>query len=90
MGDVITEGLTNGEADLVTLLDAATRDGTVALVIDQPGSIAQLVRALARSRHTLGVVCIVIGVAILVDGTLGSIGTGARPEAPCAVPPTVG
>lgn len=42
----------NSEADLVKLLDAAASHGTAALVIDQPGSIAQLALALARSRET--------------------------------------
>lgn len=41
----------NSEPDLVKLLDEAESHGTVALVIDQPGSIAQLVLALARHRE---------------------------------------
>lgn len=41
----------NDEADLVGLLDAAAGHGTVALVIDQPGSIAQLALAIAARRE---------------------------------------
>jgi transposase len=41
----------NSEPALVKLLDEAATHGTVALVIDQPGSIAQLALALARQRE---------------------------------------
>lgn len=43
--------ITNGEAELITVLDTATSHGVAALVIDQPGSIAQLALALARARE---------------------------------------
>jgi len=42
--------VTNGQADLEALLDRAGRHGTPALVIDQPGSIAQLALAVAARR----------------------------------------
>jgi transposase len=44
------ESIGNDEADLVGLLDRAFEHGTPALVIDQPGSIAQLVIAVAGRR----------------------------------------
>lgn len=51
-GDVIVDRrVTNSEADLVKVLDAAAEHGVVGLVIDQPGSIAQLALALARQRE---------------------------------------
>lgn len=51
-GDVLVDRrVTNGEADLVKILDTAAGHGVVALVIDQPGSIAQLALALARQRE---------------------------------------
>ena len=40
----------NTEADLVNLLEIASAHGVAALVIDQPGSIAQLALALTRQR----------------------------------------
>lgn len=43
--------VTNSEADLIKLLEAAAIHGIAALVIDQPGSIAQLALALARQRE---------------------------------------
>ena len=43
--------VTNDEADLVKVLDVAAEHGAVGLVIDQPGSIAQLALALARQRE---------------------------------------
>lgn len=42
--------VTNSEADLVKVLDAAGTHGVAGLVLDQPGSIAQLALALARQR----------------------------------------
>lgn len=42
--------VTNSEADLITLFNMATSYGIAGLVIDQPGSIAQLGLALARQR----------------------------------------
>jgi transposase len=51
-GDVVADRrVTNSEVDLVRVLDAAAEHGTVGLVIDQPGSIAQLALALARQRE---------------------------------------
>jgi transposase len=51
-GDVLADRrVTNSEADLVKIIDAATEHGIVGLVIDQPGSIAQLALALARQRE---------------------------------------
>lgn len=41
----------NTEADLVKLLDTTSGHGVAGLVIDQPGSIAQLALALARQRE---------------------------------------
>jgi transposase len=51
VGDVLADRrVTNSEADLIKILDAAGEHGVVGLVIDQPGSIAQLALALARQR----------------------------------------
>jgi len=51
-GDVLADRrVTNSEADLVRVLDVAAEHGVVGLVIDQPGSIAQLALALARQRE---------------------------------------
>lgn len=51
-GDVLADRrVTNSEADLVKVLDAAAEHGVAGLVIDQPGSIAQLALALARQRE---------------------------------------
>ena len=51
-GDTLIDlRVTNDEADLVGLIDAAAAHGTVALVIDQPGSIAQLALAVAAGRE---------------------------------------
>ncbi|MBS1836356.1 MAG: IS110 family transposase [Actinobacteria bacterium] len=51
-GEILVDRrVTNSEADLVKLLDAAAENGVVGLVIDQPGSIAQLALALARQRE---------------------------------------
>lgn len=44
--------VSNDEPDIVKLLDAAAEHGTVGVVIDQPGSLAQLLLALARRRNT--------------------------------------
>lgn len=52
IGDVLADRrVTNSEADLVKVLDTAAEHGVVGLVIDQPGSIAQLALALARQRE---------------------------------------
>ena len=48
---LIDRRVTNDEADLVGLLDTAAAHGTAALVIDQPGSIAQLALAVAAGRE---------------------------------------
>lgn len=51
-GDVLADRrVVNSEADLVKVLDVAAEHGAVGLVIDQPGSIAQLALALARQRE---------------------------------------
>jgi len=51
-GDVLADRrVTNSETDLVKVLDASAELGVVGLVIDQPGSIAQLALALARQRE---------------------------------------
>lgn len=50
-GTLIDRRVSNDEADLVGLLDAANAHGTAALVIDQPGSIAQLALAVAGGRE---------------------------------------
>lgn len=51
-GDVLVDRrVANSEADLVKVLDTAGEHGVVGLVIDQPGSIAQLALALARERE---------------------------------------
>lgn len=44
---LFARAVTNDQADLETLLDRAGRHGTTGLVIDQPGSIAQLALAVA-------------------------------------------
>ena len=41
----------NGETDIEALLDRASRFGTPALVVDQPGSLASLVLAVATRRR---------------------------------------
>lgn len=48
---VIDRRVANDEAALIGLLDAAAAHGTPALVIDQPGSIGQLILALAGQRE---------------------------------------
>lgn len=51
-GDRLTDRpVRNDEADLDALLDTATTHGTPGLVIDQPGSIAQLAIAVAARRE---------------------------------------
>lgn len=51
-GEVLADRrVANREADLVKVLDTAGEHGVVGLVIDQPGSIAQLALALARQRE---------------------------------------
>ena len=47
---LFAKSIGNDEADLVGLLDRAIEHGTPALVIDQPGSIAQLAIAVAARR----------------------------------------
>jgi hypothetical protein len=47
---LFAKSIGNDEADLVGLLDRAFEHGTPALVIDQPGSIAQLAIAVAARR----------------------------------------
>ncbi len=47
---LFARSLVNDQTTLDALLDRAAEHGTVGLVIDQPGSIAQLVLAVARAR----------------------------------------
>lgn len=47
---LFARSIANDEADLDALLEGAARHGTPGLVIDQPGSIAQLAIAVARRR----------------------------------------
>ena len=47
---LFARAVANGQADLEALLDRAARHGTPGLVIDQPGSIAQLALAVAARR----------------------------------------
>ena len=49
---LFARAVANSQADLETLLDRAARHGTPGLVIDQPGSIAQLALAVAARRGT--------------------------------------
>jgi Transposase len=50
-GDRLFSGaVANDQADLESLLDRAAQHGTPGLVIDQPGSIAQLALAVAARR----------------------------------------
>ena len=49
---LFARAVANDQADLEALLDRAARHGTPALVIDQPGSIAQLALAVAARRGT--------------------------------------
>jgi transposase len=48
---LFARAVANDQADLEALLDRAARHGTPGLVIDQPGSIAQLALALAARRE---------------------------------------
>jgi transposase len=48
---IFARSIANGEADLEALLDRAWLHGTPGLVIDQPGSIAQLAIAVAARRQ---------------------------------------
>jgi hypothetical protein len=48
---IFARGVANDEAALEALLDRAGKHGTVGLVIDQPGSIAQLTLAVAARRQ---------------------------------------
>ena len=48
---IFGRGVSNDEAALEALLDRAGKHGTVGLVIDQPGSIAQLTLAVAARRQ---------------------------------------
>ena len=47
---LFARAVANDQADLEALLDRAARHGTPGLVIDQPGSIAQLALAVAARR----------------------------------------
>lgn len=47
----------NDQADIEALLDRASRHGVPGLVIDQPGSIAQLVLAVAAKREVRSPTC---------------------------------
>lgn len=47
---IFARGVVNDQAELEAILDRATEHGIPGLVIDQPGSIAQLALAVARSR----------------------------------------
>ena len=49
---LFARAVANDQADLEALLDRAARHGTPGLVIDQPGSIAQLALAVAARRGT--------------------------------------
>ena len=49
---LFAQAVANDQADLEALLDRAARHGTPGLVIDQPGSIAQLALAVAARRGT--------------------------------------
>ena len=49
---LFARAVANEQADLEALLDRAARHGTPGLVIDQPGSIAQLALAVAARRGT--------------------------------------
>ena len=51
-GRLFARAVANNQADLETLLDRAAQHGTPGLVIDQPGSIAQLALAVAARRGT--------------------------------------
>ena len=53
---LFARAVANGQADLEALLDRAARHGTPGLVIDQPGSIAQLALAVAARRGVPGLV----------------------------------
>ena len=48
---LFTRSVVNDQAALEALLDQAAKHGTPGLVVDQPGSIAQLALAVARSRQ---------------------------------------
>jgi transposase len=48
---IFARSVVNDQAALEALLDRASTHGTAGLVIDQPGSIAQLVLAVARGRE---------------------------------------
>jgi hypothetical protein len=50
---IFAGGVANDEAALQALVDRAGEPGTVGLVIDQPGSIAQLAIAVAARRQVL-------------------------------------
>jgi predicted DNA repair protein MutK len=48
---IFARSVVNDQAALEALLDRAAEHGTAGLVIDQPGSIAQLALAVARDRE---------------------------------------
>jgi hypothetical protein len=54
---MFARSLVNDQAALEALLDRAGEHGTPGLVIDQPGSIAQLALAVARSRRLPVALC---------------------------------
>jgi Transposase len=60
---IFARSVVNDQAALEALLDRASEHGTVGLVIDQPGSIAQLL-ALAVARHRLVPVAYVPGLVM--------------------------
>ena len=49
---LFARAVSNDQGDLESLLDRAAKHGVPGLVIDQPGSIAQLVLAVAARRGT--------------------------------------
>jgi hypothetical protein len=51
---IFARSVVNDQAALEALLDRASEHGAAGLVIDQPGSIAQLVLAVARRRAGAG------------------------------------
>jgi len=49
---LFARAVSNDQGDLESLLDRAAKHGVPGLVVDQPGSIAQLVLAVAARRGT--------------------------------------
>ena len=56
-GRLFARAVANDQADLEALLDRAAGHGTPGLVIDQPGSIAQLALAVAGPPRHAGGLC---------------------------------